>query len=59
MFPVYASAPEILPLMAAKLYVFKDVVMSAETWDWEFTDAFGLQSEIAENVAKFVAAKKT
>ena len=31
----------------------------AETYDREVTDVFGLQSEIAENVAKSVAAKKT
>jgi TolB-like protein len=31
----------------------------AETYDRELTDVFGLQSEIAENVAKSVAAKKT
>jgi TolB-like protein len=31
----------------------------AETSDREFTDVFALQSEIAENVAKSVAAKKT
>jgi TolB-like protein len=33
--------------------------MSAEMWDREFTDACALHSEIAENVAKSVAAKKT
>jgi TolB-like protein len=31
----------------------------AETYDRELTDVFALQSEIAENVAKSVAAKKT
>ena len=31
----------------------------AETYDREVTDVFALQSEIAENVAKSIAAKKT
>ena len=31
----------------------------AETYDRELTDIFALQSEIAENVAKSIAAKKT